>query len=278
MYVTIVLRPHPDKQHASAHWQKAVDVALQTLREQSYLYIPTDELNRRLLSSPYKDCDDSPQCVKHVLDELDDVHFVLSLAVWKYASSSSRLKHVQVTLLLPDAEELSTTSSLEGSDIPTATRKAVLEALALYESRALGMLEISSAPAGALLSIDGLQKGQTPLSLSLPMGKHELVLSHPHKPAYKTPQQAALQSPRVLKIHYGTATAASNQTVAPTKTPQWTQVMVVPTPAIARKDVLEVLRIASRRPTSALRVRRTLIAPTPKGRCKLLSKTIRVLR
>lgn len=57
--------------------------------------------------------------------------------------------------------------------------------LALRMSPVLGSLRLTSSPSGARVSVDGVERGQTPLELQLPVGKHELRLLSPTGDAWQ---------------------------------------------------------------------------------------------
>ncbi len=68
------------------------------------------------------------------------------------------------------------------------------------EKVALGLLKIESQPEGAKVFIDGAFKGNTPLTLSLPVGKREVRMTHPEHHEWEAQVQVNEEGETPLQV------------------------------------------------------------------------------
>jgi len=75
------------------------------------------------------------------------------------------------------------------------------DAAATREAPPVGRLVIQSVPAGAIVTLDGRRKGETPVTLEVPLGKHEIQIARsgyvPRTERVELTKKAATRTVRV---------------------------------------------------------------------------------
>ena len=136
---------------------------------------------------------------------------------WSRGHSAAVREAVQTAT--PTPTPLNVSASPEPSATPATSSPTVAA------PPPVGRLVIQSTPAGALVTIDGRRRGETPVTVQVPLGKHEIQLARSgYLPVTRRVELTRKSLAQTVRVPLQRGPADGTQTAAKTQTTGWADV------------------------------------------------------
>lgn len=149
----------------------ALDAVTRELTQAGVTVIPPQDAQRRMIGEPFAECN-ALECGGAVVRSLG-VDYAVLVTVWAPRGAPTSV----VVTLIGDADSAAGDAPVEGGNVSAAAVSALTTARQRWQAARMGFLNVTTAPEGASVEVDGRLIGRTPLRHLVAAGRRSVRIT-----------------------------------------------------------------------------------------------------